>query len=321
MRLHLASRWAVSLAVLALCIALIPAVSAVAATSPGWQVGSCYSSAEVQNDFVDLNSAVPCSQPHTVQVIGGARLAPVFAQYSLAQLRDQKDTGLRAALAEFGNQICSGKMTAAGVWPRQGPAIAQALTGMAATTGGGVLPGYGKAMNFGWVFPDGVSFDAGDRSMVCVVYVADSKSDGTVSAVNAMRGNLQDLGTKATLPDMRDCSVYDYKLKETVAISCAKPHLDELVVHYVAKLPVDLDKMTSERWVSFDAQCKALTDVLVGAKRKDLRVYADPGAGSKANTQIYIPCFVSLPTAANGSRPKLPGGTVVGLGTKPLKAA
>ena len=256
-----------------------------------------------------------------MQVVGGAALPASFAGFSLTQLRDQSNTSLRKALGDFGDQACNGRLTAPGIWPVQGAAIASALTGSAATTAGGVLPGYNKGMNFGWVFPDAAAFDAGDRSMVCVVYVAQPKSDGSVAVPNGMRGNLQDLGTKAVLPAMRDCSIYVAKTQKNVAVPCDKPHVDELVVHYAGRLPVDLDKMTDAQWVPFDAQCRALAEVLIGAKRKDLRIYADPAVGAKANASIYLPCFVSLPKAADGTHRKLPGGTVVGLGTQPLKAA
>ncbi|MDO8732571.1 MAG: septum formation family protein [Actinomycetota bacterium] len=321
MRLYFANRLASSIAVLALAVAVIPAGAALAAASPGWNVGSCFTTAEVQNDLVDLNSAVSCAKPHTVQVIGGAALSPVFAEYSLTQLRDQKDTGLRAALAEFGQKICSGTVTAAGIWPKQGAALAKVLTGFAATAAGGVLPGLKEHQNFGWVFPDTAAFNAGDRSMICVIYSPDQKKGAGVAAAKGLQGNAQLLGTTSTLPTMRSCSKLDGSGKNNIDISCSKPHVDELIAHFVGKLPADVSAMTDAQWVPYDAQCQAIMDVLVGAKRTDLRVRADPDGKAKANTLIYVPCFASRSKSADGKHPNLPGGTLVGLGNKPLKAA
>ena len=320
MRLHPASR-AARAAVIAVALTLVPMGASRAATTPAWAPGACFTAAEIQNDLLVLSSAVPCDQPHTVQTVGGGPLPATFAGFSLTQLKDQSNTTLRKALADLGDQICSGKVTAPNIWPKQGAAVANALTGLAASTGGGVLPGVGEGMNFGWVFPDAASFDAGDRSMVCVVFSADSKSGGTTATVDAMHGNLQDLGTNATLASMRECSVYNAKTKLNATVSCAKPHDGELIAHYVARLPADFGSMTDAQWVPFDAQCKALMDALVGAKRSDLKAIANPSAKAKANTTIYIPCYVSHARSAHGTQPKLPGGTVIGLGTKQLKAA
>lgn len=321
MRMNSPSRWAASIAVLVLAVAVIPTGSVLAAPSTAWKVGSCFATAEVENDLVDLSSDVPCANPHAVQVIGGTTLAPIFAQYSLAQLRDQKDTGLRAALAEFGHQICSGKVTAPGVWPKQGQAIAKVLTGLAATTGGGVLPGLKQNLNFGWVFPDAAAFNAGDRSMICVIYSPDPEKGAGVAAAKGLRGNAQLLGTTSTLPTMRSCSKLDASGKNNIDVPCSKPHIDELIAHFVGKLPVDVPNMTDAQWAPYDAQCKAIMDVLVGAKRTDLKVVANPPETAKANTLIYMPCFVSHLASADGKRPNLPGGTLVGLGNKPLKSA
>jgi hypothetical protein len=308
-------------AMLALAFALLPTVSAAAAPVPIWKAGTCFTGAEIQGDLVVLSSAVSCDKPHTVQTIGGAPLSAMFADFTLTQLRDQTNKSLRAALAEFGDMTCSGKATAAGIWPRQGAAISSALTGLAATTGGGVLPGYNKGMNFGWVFPDTAAFNAGDRSMVCVIYAADAKLGPSVATQNGMQGDLRQLGTNATLPAMRDCSKLDATGKKNVTIPCSKPHVDELIAHYVAKLPADVASMTDAQWVPYDAQCQALMDVLVGAKRRDLSVVANPPTEAKADTVIYVPCFVSRAKLADGKRPNLPAGTVIGLGTKALKAA
>ena len=263
MRLHPASR-AARAAVIAVALTLVPMGASRAATTPAWAPGACFTAAEIQNDLLVLSSAVPCDQPHTVQTVGGGPLPATFAGFSLTQLKDQSNTTLRKALADLGDQICSGKVT---------------------------------------------------------VFSADSKSGGTTATVDAMHGNLQDLGTNATRASMRECSVYNAKTKLNATVSCAKPHDGELIAHYVARLPADFGSMTDAQWVPFDAQCKALMDALVGAKRSDLKAIANPSAKAKANTTIYIPCYVSHARSAHGTQPKLPGGTVIGLGTKQLKAA
>ena len=307
-------------AVLGFLMANAP-LSAWAAPRPVWAAGACFTDAEVQHDLLVLSSAVPCEKPHTVQTIGGGSLPASFAGFSLTQLKDQGNATLRAALADFGDQICSGRAIAPSIWPTQGAAVASALMGLAATTAGGVLPGVGQGMNFGWVLPDAASFDAGDRSMVCVVFAADPKSAGSIAAINALRGDLRQLGSHATLASLRDCTVYDATTRKNVTVSCARPHDSELIAHYVARLPVDVGRMTDAQWAPFDAQCKALMDVLVGAKRPDLKAVANPSDQAKANTTIYVPCFVSRAKTVNGTQPRLPAGTVIGLGARPLKAA
>lgn len=305
-------------AIVTMAAVALPAGSALGATAPAWKAGACFARAEIQNDFVDLTSAVPCEQPHTVQSVGGAALPAALAQYSLAQLRDTANVSVRTALGVLADEACSGKAIASGIWPKQGAAIARVLTGLAATAAGGVLPGLGDGMNFGWVLPDAAAFDGGDRSMVCVVYKADPKSDGSVAAVRGLTGDLQLLGSSDTVASLRHCTKYQAAAKRNLTVSCAKPHRDEVIAFFAGSLPVDVAKMTEAQWAPYDAQCRAITDVLVGAKRSDLTVVANPDAEAKAKTQIYVPCFVSRVAPAKGSQPNLPPGSVVGLGTRHL---
>jgi len=318
---HLAKTAVASLAVIGLGCALIPMAGAAAAQSPVWKAGACFAKAEIQSDLVDLGSAVPCEQPHTVQTVGGAALPASFDKYSIAQLTDQKDTQLRAALTRFNDSICSGRQTAAGIWPEQGPAIAKVLTGLPATASGGVLPALITGLTPGWVFPDPTSFNAGDRSMVCVIYSPDPKKGLGVAKANALKGDARQLGTSQTLPSMRDCSIKEAKSERVVIVPCSKAHGDEVVVHYLARLPADIDAMTDAQWVPYDAQCKAIAGILIGAKRNDVKIIANPAAGTKAGADVYVPCVVSRSPGADGKTPNLPAGTVVGLGTRALPAA
>lgn len=318
---HLAKSAATAIAVIGLGLALMPVGSVAAAESPVWKAGACFAKAEIQNDLVDLRSAVPCERPHMVQTVGGAALPASFDKYSITQLRDQKDTTLRAALTRFNDNICSGRQTAAGIWPEQGPAIARVLTGLPATASGGVLPALITGLTSGWVFPDPTSFDAGDRSMVCVIYSPDPKKGLGVAKAGALKGDARLLGTSQTLPSMRDCSIKDAKSGKVVIVPCSKAHGDEVVVHYLAQLPVDIDAMTDAQWVPYDAQCKAIADILIGAKRSDVKVIANPAAGTKAGADVYVPCIVSRSPGVDGKTSNLPAGTVVGLGTRALPAA
>ncbi|MDO9486600.1 MAG: septum formation family protein [Actinomycetota bacterium] len=321
MRMKIVYRWLSSVASIAVALACVPAASSFAAPAPGVKLAACYATADVENDMVLLSSEVACEAPHAVQVIGGAALPATFSGFSLAQLLDQKNTNVRAALTELSEQICSGTVTAPVIWPKQGAAMASALTGLAATTGGGVLPGLKQSLNFGWAFPDEAAFNAGDRSMLCLINSSDPKTGKYVASMKGLQGNVQLIGTGSTLATMRACSVYKSATKSYAASSCAKPHADELIAHFVGVLPADVAKMTAAQWAPFDAQCQAIMDVLVGAKRTDLKVVANPATALKGGVEIYVPCFVSRVTSADGTRPNLPAGTVVGLGKKPLKAA
>ena len=321
MRTRSAGRIAAGIAALALTVAVLPVGSATAAPSTGWKVGDCFAKANVDKDLVELPSKVDCAKPHAVQVVGGAALPSRFAKYSLAQMLDQKDIKLRAELVKFSEQICSGTKTASGIWPKQGAAVAKALTGLAATTGGGILPGLKESLNFGWVFPDAGAFNAGDRSMICVIYPLDPNTGKYVANAKGLKGDFRLLSTSRTLPTMRACFGFDANGENYAAVSCALPHGDELIANFVGKLPAAVADMTDEQWEPFDRQCYAILDALVGSKRSDLQVVANPGPETAVNALVYIPCFVGQVTAADGTRPNLPGGTVVGLGKKPLKTA
>ena len=309
-------RGTVTAAVLALTVAVLPVGSATAAPGSGWKVGECFAKADVDKDLVDLASAIACARPHAVQVLGGAALPQEFAEYSYAQLRDQKDTKLRARLLKFSEQICSGTQIAPGIWPKQGAAVAKALSGLAATTGGGILPAVPEGINFGWVFPDAKSFAAGDKSMLCVLYPL--PVEGKTATLT---GNAQLLGSSQALPKMRVCYTYDQATDQYALGSCALAHKDELLAYFAGRLPVAYDDMTDEQWAPLDKQCDAIVDALVGADRKDLRGYVDAAQTAAAGSLIYIQCYASKPKAADGTTPNLPGGTVVGLGKKPLKSA
>ncbi|MDP2014289.1 MAG: hypothetical protein Q8L05_08700 [Actinomycetota bacterium] len=53
----------------------------------------------------------------------------------------------------------------------------------------------------------------------------------------------------------------------------------------------------------------------------DAQLGANPPTQARANTLIHVPGFVSRAELPNGKHPNLPAGTVVGLGTKAIKAA
>ncbi len=289
------------------------AVPAEAGDVRGWRVGECFATADVSNDLVDLDSAIACAKPHAVQVIGGAALPPGLAARTYAQLRDRDDARLRAQLAAFSEETCSGQRTAAGIWPKQGAAIARVLTGLAATTGGGVLPALPESFNYGWAFPDEQSFAAGNRSMLCVIYPLPAADERAT-----LTGNAQWLGSRRTLATMRVCAAFDAATESHAQVSCAEPHQDEQVAYFAGRLPVAYADMTDAQWHPFDMQCDAIVDALVGADRTDLRAYGDALPTSAANALVYIPCYVSRTRLADGTKPNLPPGTVVGLGTRPL---
>lgn len=319
---HRLVRLATISSVIALAIAVVPVGSANAAPGDGWNIGDCFAKADVDNDIIELGSAVACAKPHAVQILGGASLPSSLTRYTYKQLRDQGNTSIRASLTKFSEQTCSGERIAGGIWPAQGAAVAKALTGLARNAAGGVLPGLsGAGIANGWVFPDAAAFRAGDRSMICVMYKQKPPVDAPASASTVLTGDAQLLGTSRTLPKLRACFAYDPSDKTSSDVSCARAHTDELIAHFLAKLPVAVADMTDAQWAVLDKQCDAIVDALVGANRSDLRSAVNAEPGTKPKTPTFIPCYVSRPTSSDGTVPNLPAGTVVGLGKKALTAA
>jgi hypothetical protein len=206
------------------------------------------------------------------------------------------------------------------MWPGKGAAVAAALTAPASETGGGVLPGLRGVPNFGWVFPDAASFEAGDRSLICVLYQPKGQTTTSLGTMGLLRGDARLLAGTRTLPTMRWCWSYtaDGFLKN---VSCAKPHNDELMASFATRMPADYADMTDAQWAPLDAQCKGIVEALVGAARPDLRAYVDAPSQPAEGTLVYLQCAVQRQKAADGSYPLLPGGTVVGLGKKPLSGS
>ncbi len=319
MRIHPAGRLAAAVAVLALTAAVIPIGSATAAPRAGWKVGDCFAKADVWGDVVDLTSKVDCAKPHQVQVFGGAALPEaITSKYSFAQLHDENNKAALDALVAFSHKVCAPADIAPRMWPGKGAALAKALKPPASTVAGGALPAVAGA-GFGWVFPDEKSFAAGDKSMLCVLYLPTGEVGSVPDTMGEMKGDARLLATSRALPTMRTCFTYDKAADQYATGSCALPHKDELLAYFAGRLPVAYADMTDAQWAPLDKQCDAIVDALVGADRKDLRAFVD-AAQSDAGSLIYFQCYASKPTAADGTTPNLPGGTLVGLGKKPLKS-
>lgn len=320
MRFRPARQLAVSVVALALTAAVLPMGSAVAAPGTGWKVGDCFAKADVWDDVVDLSSKVDCAKPHQVQVFGGTGLpASITSKFTFAQLHDESNKAALDALVAFSHQTCSPTRIAPNMWPGRGTAVAKALVPPASTVGGGVLPAVAGA-GFGWVFPDEKSFAAGDKSMLCVLFVPTGKPGSVPDTMGQLKGDARLLGTSRVLPTMRVCYTYDYSTEKYATGSCSLPHKDELLAYFAGRLPVAYADMTDAQWAPFDSQCDAIADALVGANRKDLRGFVDLTQDPAPGSLVYLQCYVSRSKGADGKSPDLPGGTVVGLGKKPLKS-
>lgn len=313
------ARWAAGTAVLALTVGFLPLTPSVAAPA-GWKPGDCFAKANVFDDVVELSSKVDCSRPHQVQVMGGAALPAGLAALPLADLHDDSNTAVLDALVAFSHRACSPAKIAPNMWPGKGAAVAKALRPAASVTGGGVLPGLRAGTNFGWVFPDAKSFAAGDRSLICVLYSPKGAIGTPQETMGTLRGDARLLATSRPLPTMRACLLYDAEGLGQPS-SCAKPHSDEVMAFFAARLPADYADMTDAQWAPLDDQCRGVVDALVGAARTDLRAYVDAPARPDAGTLVYLSCYVQRAKALDGSYPLLPAGTVVGLGKKPLSGS
>ncbi len=317
----LVRRATVTAAVLALTVAMFPVGSVAAAPSASWKVGDCFAKANVWDDIVDLNSKVDCAKPHQVQVFGGAALpASITSKYTFAQLHDENNKVALDALVAFSQKICAPADVAPRMWPGKGAALAKALKPPASTVTGGALPAVAGA-GFGWVFPDEKSFAAGDKSMLCVLYMPTGEVGSVPDTMGQLKGDARLLATSRTLPTMRTCFTYDQAADQYATGSCALPHKDEMLAYFAGRLPVAYADMTDAQWAPLDKQCDAIVDALVGADRKDLRAFVDAAQNTAPGSLIYFQCYASKPTAADGITPNLPGGTLVGLGKKPLKTA
>ncbi len=312
-------RWAAATAVLALTLGALPLTPSTAAPA-GWTPGDCFAKANVFDDVVELNSKVDCARPHQVQVMGGAALPASLAALPLAELQDDSNTAVFDALVAFSNRVCSPTKTAPNMWPGKGAAMAKALRPPASVTGGGVLPALRAGVNFGWVFPDAESFAAGDKSLICVLYSPRGAIGTPQETMGMLRGDARLLATSRTLPTMRGCFLYD-EAGLSQPSSCAKPHDDEAMAFFAARLPADYADMTDTQWAPFDDQCRGVVEALVGAARTDLRAYVDASATQEAGTLVYLTCYAQRVKASDGSYPLFPAGTIVGLGKKPLSGS
>ncbi|MDQ5974148.1 MAG: Septum formation [Actinomycetota bacterium] len=313
------ARWGAVTAALALTLTALPLTQSAAAPA-AWKPGDCFARASVFDDVVELGSKVNCARPHRVQIIGGAALPASLAALPLAELKDDANTAVLDQLVAFSHEVCSPAKTAPNIWPGKGAAVAAALRPAASVTGGGVLPGLRGTTNFGWLFPDAKSFEAGDRSLICVLYAPKGQVGSPQESMGTMRGDARLLATSRPLPTMRTCVLYDAEGFGQPS-SCAKPHGDELMAFFAARLPANYADMTDAQWAPYDDQCRGVVEALVGAARPDLRAYVDASARPDAGTLVYLSCYVQRQKAADGSYPLLPGGTVVGLGKKPLSGS
>lgn len=304
-------------AALLLGAVVVPPASAATPTE-SWAVGQCFETADVGKDLLDTRTPVPCARPHAVQVVGGVALPASLTAYSYAQLTDQSNEQLRAQLLAISDDACSGRRTAAAIWPRGGRAIANALIGPAASRSGGILPPM-PGIASGWVFPDQATFDAGDRSLVCIIYKPIDAPGASNPATGTLTGNVRNLSTSRTLPQLRTCYRVSADGTKFPEVSCAKAHSDELLAFLAARLPANYAAMTARQWRPYDRECTRVSDALIGARRSDLRAYADAPTDTKAHQPVYLTCSVQIAGSTDDPTLMLPAGTVVGLGKKPLR--
>lgn len=304
-----------------LALALTSPMPLAQAASPGWKAGDCFAKSDVDADEVILSSRVDCSTPHTVQVTVGGRLPKALASMRYETLRNTKNASVRKALIKAGNSICSGSRVATSIWPAKGPALAKALPRDVARAPWGVWPYVPLQPNeataefgTGWVLPDKASFEAGSRDLLCIIYRPGSMGDLTFT------GDLRTLETTALADGYRSCQAGP---NQDRSVPCSSPHTREVLFSFVTrKFPTvgAKDPITNEMYAPFDAICAKVGRILVGADRTDIEVLADlMSPTAKLGEQANVACSAYLKARnAAGERQDLPGGTVMGLGTKPL---
>lgn len=285
----------VALACSALALTLLTVPPAQAATAP--KAGDCYAKADVDKDFLDTRSKVDCSQPHAVQVTYVGKL-PGFLRNRAKVAVGGPKSAFYARYVKAGYGICTGGKTASGIWPSKGKAVAAAL----GKNNLGFVPSSNPPLGYGWVLPDQAAWDRGVRVLVCIAH----------QKPKPWTGNLQALETSNPLPDFRLCVDREGQFQ-----SCGAPHSTEDLFYWeVTGFPKGEDISADQR-APYDARCQAAADVLIGAKRADLRAKASL-IGRDNNTFIGkevagLSCYVERTDGAD-----LPAGTVVGLGNRPL---
>lgn len=291
-----------------LCTALVMTVL----TAPAVQAANEPKAADCYRDiatgalppFYDPDSKVACTGPHRGQILSVGTLPDSVvkkANGDLARLRGM----FIVPGSHFGHRVCDARSAAPGIWPKKGKAVAAALGKNSA----GFMPTTKETADGAsrtWMLPDEDQWAAGVRTVVCM------QSFPPVS----WTGDLRQLETSAPLLEFRDCR--DRDLRYT---SCAGPHdAETLFAWAVTGFPAgDVANLTDAQWAPYDQRCQAAASVLIGAKRNDLSIRAEPDSrGSAANGRERKDIVWLLCTVRRSVEKDLPAGTVVGLGNRSL---
>ncbi len=298
----------VALACCALALTLLTAPPAQAATP---KAGDCYAKADDTRGVVDVSSKVDCAKPHAVQVMNTAKLPAALANQMRVPQVQGSDGALTRPLADLYVKECTGQKTAAGIWPTKGKAVAAALAAGTAR----FAPQTSAWLDAnGWTYsimlPDQKSWDSGTRTAMCVMGLQDDKAK---SLLRPFQGNLRDLETSKALTEFRLCA------SDRDWAPCSKPHPYEVLFEWdTPTFPAgDFRRWTDAQKAPLLAQCQAGIDVLVGAKRPELK--AEMNVGGVFPSRAWGRDFAALGCAVKRADGKLlPAGTVVGLGKKSL---
>lgn len=289
----------VTLACCALALTLLVAPPAQADSTP--KAGDCYAKADIDKDSLDIRSKIDCSEPHAVQVTYVGKLPGFLRNRSKVALGSTKGA-LYARYVRAGYGICSARNAISSIWPQKGRAVVAALG-----TSVSVVPSSNPPLGSGWVLPDQSAWDKGVRSLICVTHLPPK--------TKTWSGDLRPLETSEPLLDFRLCIDRDGEFQ-----SCAEPHFSEELLYWqVTGFPKG--KQPSDAQLApYDAQCQAAAEVLIGAKRSDLRAtstFLGRGKNEYLGKDIAgLACSVERVDGAD-----LPGGTVVGLGSGSLSSS
>jgi hypothetical protein len=267
--------------------------------APSWKPGDCFAKANVDTDFVDLASKVPCTKPHTVQVTAGAPLPATALEWGITRLRNPKEP-IRPWLEQFELSACAPANTAPTIYPKGGAAVAAALAPVKAKY---IIPGMGR---FGWVLPDDASWNAGARDFLCT-FEPDPGREG------ANRSDIRALETSSPLLGLRYCSDGDGE-----EIPCSKPHDVQGLLFFAVDttgLPRPVTNWSDVEYAPFDRACQQIAAALTKADLSGVtvRANADPaGVDPDGFQQITCVAFMTDETML------LPGGTILGRGPKKI---
>lgn len=277
-------------------------VAPTAQAAPAAHPWDCLTRADVVGDAVDYASTVDCAQPHQAQVLAVRKLPASIARLPYAEL-GKVGSPAYTRWTTAGHRLCAGAPIANAIWGAKGPALMKALGSRAVA----IIPDFSQGRaSIGWVLPDAASWQAGDRSLYCMLHIGKE----------SWRGDIRDIATNRSVPDLRTCLN-----AAGSATPCSQPHdAETLFTWYTKGFP---DKgpaaLSDAEWVSWDRSCQAAAETLIGASRTDMGGRANTRADRNQAWGPHKKVMVMVCEVRRVEEANLPAGTVVGLGNAPLR--